>query len=142
MIRSQSNHHLSSDNNLSPDLTPMLDILFIMLVFFMLTTGVVLQSLELELPSSVKEELSLLNEPDIIMLEIRQQGYELSNTSFDSFESLKKAIPAITKKHPNHELVVAGDKNISIERLLKVLTYLQSQGINAANILMQHETEQ
>jgi biopolymer transport protein ExbD len=141
MIKIPSHHDSSSNEDVSPDLTPMLDILFIMLVFFMLTTGVVLQSLELELPSSVMEELTLLNEPKHIMLEIRKEEYSLSGEVIIDFEKLRQSVPAIIKEKPDYELIVAGDKDISIERLLKVLTYLQSQGINAANILMQHENE-
>jgi biopolymer transport protein ExbD len=139
MIRTHSDNGASSINDLAPDLTPMLDILFIMLIFFMLTTGVVLQSLELELPSSVEEEIELLNEPEHIMLEIRKEVYSLNGEVIQDFEKLRQAIPELIKEKPSHELIVAGDKNISMERLLKVLTYLQSQGINAANILMQHE---
>ena len=73
MIRGQKHFQFSSGDTLSPDLTPMLDILFIMLVFFMLTTGIVLQSLELELPSAVKEELADIKtqlEPQLTELEI------------------------------------------------------------------------
>jgi biopolymer transport protein ExbD len=141
MIKIQSHRDLSSNDDMSPDLTPMLDILFIMLVFFMLTTGVVLQSLELELPSSVMEELTLLNEPKHIMLEIRKEEYSINGEVITDFDKLRKAIPDIIKENPGQEIIVAGDKSISIDRLLKVLTYLQSQGINAANILMQNEND-
>lgn len=141
MIKSQQYNNSVSDNELAPDLTPMLDILFIMLVFFMLTAGAVFQSLELKLPSSVMEELTLLNEPKHIMLEIRENSYSLDNNAIDSFDDLRKAIPELIKEKPDYELIIAGDKRISIERLLKVLTYLQSQGIDAANILMQNESE-
>lgn len=140
MIRlNDTNSHGSVFNDLVLDLTPMLDILFILLVFFMLTAGAVFQSLSLTLPSSVAEELSLISEPKHIMLEIRQEGYAIDNKQMQSFNELKLAIPEIVKQKKGYELIVAGDKSIPIERLLKVLTYLQSQGIEAANILMQKE---
>lgn len=125
--------------DLAPDLTPMLDILFILLVFFMLTAGSVFQSLNLTLPSSVDEEITMLNEPKHIMLEIREGGYAIDGKVFNDFAALKSVVPNIFKDKPEHELVIAGDKDISIEELLKVLTFLQSQGIEAANILMQNE---
>jgi biopolymer transport protein ExbD len=140
MIKLQHNHESTSVYDLAPDLTPMLDILFIMLVFFMLTAGSVFQSLDLKLPSSVMEELTILNEPEHIMLEIHQNKYALNNKSIKTFDELRQAIPALLKDKPDYELIIAGDKRIAIERLLKVLTYLQSEGIDAANILMQQET--
>ena len=133
--------HTNPIFDLAPDLTPMLDILFIMLVFFILTAGAIYQSLDLTLPSSAMEELNLLNEPKHIMLEIREHDYALDKQTINKFEELQNVIPEKIKQNPGHELIIAGDKHTSIERLLKVLTYLQSQGIQAANILMQHEAK-
>lgn len=141
MIKIEAQYHGNQAFDSAPDLTPMLDILFIMLVFFMLTAGAIFQSLDLTLPSSVMEELSILNKPKHIMLEIREDSYSLDNKDITAFDKLKAAIPEIIKEKPEHELIIAGDKDIPIERLLKTLTYLQSQGIKAANILMQNETK-
>jgi biopolymer transport protein ExbD len=124
---------------LAVDLTPMLDILFILLVFFMLTAGAVFQSLDLTLPSSVAEELTMVNEPKHIMLEIRKENYAIDGKKMDSFTALKQQIPNIIKEKPEHKLIIASDKQVPIEQLLKLLTYLQSQGIEAANILMKSE---
>lgn len=132
--------HGGTLRDLAPDLTPMLDILFILLVFFLLTVGTVLRSLDLQLPSAVEEELEQHNEPKHIMLEIRESSYALDGKEFDHFVELKEAIKESRAARPEHEIIVAGDRQISIEKLLKVLTYLQSQGIEAANILMQKET--
>ncbi len=139
MIKTPSHHQSNIGSDLAPDLTPMLDILFIMLVFFLLTAGAVFQSLDIQLPSSVMEELSMVNEPKHIMLQIRKDSYSLNDKTITTFEELRNAIPTIIKAKPEHELIIASDKTISIERLLTVLTYLQSQGIEAANLLMQHE---
>lgn len=128
--------------DLAPDLTPMLDILFILLVFFMITAGAVFQSLDLTLPSSVAEELSIINEPKHIMLEITNSGYTLDGEAIADFSALKASLPQVIDAKQGHELIIAGDKSIPIEQLLNVLTYLQSQGIQAANILMKHEGSQ
>lgn len=133
--------HEAGLHDLMPDLTPMLDILFILLVFFMLTAGAVYQSIEITLPSSVQEELSLVNEPKHIMLEIRADRFVVDGEQMLTLAALKQRMPTVIAQKPDYELVVAGDKSMPIERLLKVLTFLQSQGIATANILMQEETE-
>lgn len=127
-------------SDFTPDLTPMLDILFILLVFFILTAGAVFQSLELTLPENVSEELELAHEPKHIMLEIRPNGYALDGDFIESLDALKRKVTLAVRAEPEFEIVVAGDKDASISRLLNVLTYLQSQGIEAANILMQKDT--
>ncbi len=128
--------------DIAPDLTPMLDILFMLLVFFLLTAGSVLQSLELNLPSAVEEELADVRTPKHILLEIRTETYALDGEEMPDFAALKETLDSAVAAKPEHELIVAGDRKIAIERLLRVLTYLQSRGIDAANILMQKETEQ
>ena len=137
----QSDRHDGAWSNLAPDLTPILDILFILIVFFMLTTGTVFQSLELKLPSAVDKELSEVNESASIMIEIVKDSYVMNGKKIRDMEQLKQQITTAVQSKPEHELMIAGDRNIPIERLLKVLTYLQSQGIEAANILMQNENE-
>jgi len=126
-------------NDLAPDLTPMLDILFILLVFFILTAGAVLQSMELTLPSAVSEELEMVDSPHHILLEIREHGYAVNGKTINGIDDFKAAVASQVKEQINDPVIVAGDKNISMERLLDVLTYLQSEGIQAANILMQKE---
>ena len=125
---------------LAPDLTPLLDILFILLVFFMLSAGVALQSLDITLPSSVADSLSPLNQSAHILLEIKEQAYVLDGEKINDFRQLETAISGLTLARPSDEIIIAGDRRLSIDRLLKVLTYLRSQGIEAANILMEEET--
>lgn len=125
--------------DLGPDLTPMLDILFILLVFFMLTAGAALQSLDLKLPSSVSDTKPIDTHSKHIMLEIHPHHYVIDTQKIDSLPLLKKALPPLVQAKKEHEMVIAGDKDISIERLLEVLTYLQSEGIETANILMKKQ---
>lgn len=125
--------------DLAPDLTPMMDILFILLVFFMLTAGTVLHSLELTLPSSVAEELEMVNEPKHIMLEVGQTDFAIDGKKLSRLEDLKVKIATVLKRNAGYDLIIAGDEDVSMGRFLSVLTYLQSQGIQAANILMQKE---
>lgn len=124
---------------LAPDLTPLLDILFILLVFFMLSAGVALQSLDIKLPSSVADSLSPLSQSKHILLEIQEQVYIIDGKKTHDFSQLQALVSALTQARPDDEIIIAGDRRISIDRLLKVLTYLHSQGIEAANILMEEE---
>ncbi|CAN0035920.1 unnamed protein product [Chrysoparadoxa australica] len=141
MIQLNEQHlHEAGLHDLMPDLTPMLDILFILLVFFMLTAGAVAQSIDIALPSSLEEELTLVNEPKHIMLEIHTDRFVVDGEQIFTLAALKQHMPNVIAQKTDYALVVAGDKNIPIERLLKVLTFLQSQGIATANILMQEET--
>jgi|GEM_PF-6677592 len=88
----------------------MLNILFILLVFFILTACAAFQSLGLTLPSSVSEELSMVNEPKHFMLEIRQEGFVIDGKKVQNFKDLKLVIPKMIEQKKGYELVAAGDK--------------------------------
>lgn len=120
-----------------PDLTTLLDIMFILLVFFILTAGVSYRALDLTLPSSVEEEISQTKASNHIMLELRDTTYAIDGTEYLTAEDVKSAVIKAIKTTPDKELVIAGDRSVSLERLLGILTFLEKNGIDAANILMQ-----
>ncbi|WP_169545356.1 ExbD/TolR family protein [Sneathiella aquimaris] len=128
--------------DLAPDLTPMLDILFILLVFFMLTAGTVLQSFEVTLPEDVTDEMPTLKVSKPIIIEIKKDVYIVDKKQINEFKNLKISVLELVKRNPDQELVIAGDKDVSIDRLLGLLTYLQTQNIKTANILMTRGTGQ
>ena len=123
-----------------PDLTTLLDILFILLVFFILTAGAVYQSIDLTLPKSASEDAPRPAKADHLLLELRSETYAVNGEEISTLDELKSLIPTVLKNNPDKQLVIAGDRTVSLERVLNVLTFLQSQGIEAANILMQKET--
>lgn len=129
------------DNSFLPDLTTLLDILFILLVFFILTAGAAYRSLDLTLPEAVSDQAPIAAEQKHIMLEIRAKTYALDGTAYSDFEQLKDQLPKLLVEKSDYKLIIAGDRSVSLERLLRVLTYLQAQGIEAANILMQSESQ-
>ncbi|MCG8491560.1 MAG: biopolymer transporter ExbD [Sneathiellales bacterium] len=122
--------------DLAPDLTPMLDILFILLVFFMLTAGAVFQSLDLTLPEDKTDSVPPLEAAQHIVVEIKKNEYLIDKKSLKDIAAFKSAFSKIRQDFPKREVVIAGDKEVSIERFLEILTYLKSQKIDAANILM------
>ncbi len=121
------------------DLTTLLDIMFILLVFFILTAGASYRMLDLTLPSAVTEETEAAKASKHIFLEIKAEGYTLDGVSIKTLPNLKAKLPTHLQKNAGKELVIAGDRSTSLERLLSLLTFLESKGIQAANILMQRE---
>lgn len=133
--------HSATLHDLAPDLTPMLDILFILLVFLMLSTGAVFQAFELELPSAAQERTPIFDSKQEITLEIRRHGYGLNGQSIADFDQLKAALSQTMGADPDQGIIVAGDRDTPLEQLLRVLTYLESEGATKVDILMHHDTK-
>lgn len=142
MIKLKTNDpHAGSLRDLAPDLTPMLDMLFIILVFLMLSSGVIFKALELKLPSSSNSNLEPYQQSNNLLLEIHPDFYLLEEQKITDFNILKQRLDQMDLVSSDKELIIAGDKNVSIETLLNLLTYLQAKQIKTANILMNDENE-
>jgi biopolymer transport protein ExbD len=136
----QHDPHLGEgDEHISvmPDLTTLLDIMFILLVFFILTAGASYRTLELKLPSPVENAPLAAAANKHRILEIRPSGYALDGVIYGTSHALKKAVKSGLIDQKKQDFVVAGDRSVSLERLLDILTFLEANGVSAANILMQ-----
>jgi biopolymer transport protein ExbD len=125
--------------DLIPDLTPMLDILFILLVFFMLTIGQVFEGMDLTLPKSTAQKIQQTQIDNMIVLSLgdHENSYAINNRKFVTIEGFKSDILKTVQDNPDEKIILAGDRTVSLERLLNILTFLNDNGIQTANILMQ-----
>ena len=64
-------------------------------------------------------------------------SYAINEQKFTDFETYKTEILKTVKNNPDNKMIIAGDRSVSLERLLSVLTFLNDNGIQTANILMQ-----
>lgn len=144
MIKSTSFQVNASDEiNSTPDLTPMLDVIFMLLVFFMLTANSVDHVLTIDLPIQQSEQVTTLARQETITLTLYPdpKHWGVNNNEYYDWKSVKLAITEAQSQHANTHFLIAGDRQIAIERLLQVLSYFKSQGITVADILMQTTTQ-
>ncbi|MCD4756655.1 MAG: biopolymer transporter ExbD [Arcobacteraceae bacterium] len=119
---------------LTPDLTPLIDIVFILLIFFIVSSVFKKEelALNLSLPSSNAKELEV---------EIKQLNIELSPTSLAylgkqiDFTQLDIQLANITKK--DMPVILRIDKEVKYDRLIKVLDALQKYSLNNLALVTQ-----
>lgn len=72
MIKSSAKHN---DFGLTPDLTPLIDIIFIVMVFLLLTASVRLESLEVALPTTDSPVVNEVNKESITVNILATEPY-------------------------------------------------------------------
>lgn len=137
-----STDHTSETDSLLPDLTPMLDVLFILLVFLILTANSANFSIEVDLPQPQETVLKQVSSSAIIITlrnpkDDQTSLWELDGSSFQNWKDIRKALQTSLQQAPNLPVVIAGDKSASIENLVQVLSFLETQGRTAAEILLE-----
>ncbi len=128
---------IGSFEALAVDLTPMLDILFIVLVFFMLTANPAMHALQVELPAKGAEQAEALTPQTRLQLTLfAKQQWALNDEIFTDWQDTQRAFKQAINKAPETEIIIATEKDASVERLLEVMAFLKQQNLQAAQIRM------
>jgi biopolymer transport protein ExbD len=114
------------------DITPLIDVLFMLIIFFVLTATFVQGKLDIDLPSGkgetadVKSALTLTVEKDGTIF---WEGVRIS----------ERELPELAKSAGGREILIAGDKSVPYGRVAEVLSILRKTGVTSAGLLMDGE---
>lgn len=108
------------------DLTPVIDVVFILLLFFIVTSVFKKDELALilDLPSSSAKEMKVDKEQVFIELSPNSLAIKGIKVSFDSLEDNLKMI-----KNKQKAVIVRIDKQVEYARVVKVLDLLQKYNL-------------
>lgn len=119
------------------DLTPMIDILFIVLVFFILTANPVEHALKVDLPTKGAEQAQALIAKSSIQITLFTEGkWAVNEQEFTEWPATKVAFKIALSDAPKSEIVIATARKIPVEQLLELMAFLQQENLQAAQILM------
>ncbi len=115
------------------DITPLVDVVFLMLIFFMVSTSFkVASSLKLELPASHSQEQ--LHETREVVISIDAAGRYYVGDEPVSDANLRKRILNATKGDPNMRVVLRADAEARHKRVVRALDVLRQLGMGKVSI--------
>jgi len=126
-MRRQSHRHVIEEEESTIDITPMLDVVFIMLIFFIVTATFVKEAgTDVIRPDA---ETSLRQEKANILIgvnannEIWIDGNEVEETQ------VKPKIEQLRAENPQGSVVIQADKGSKTEKVMKVMEAANSVGV-------------
>ena len=124
--------------SLGLDLTPVIDVVFILLIFFIVTSVFKKEELALmlDLPSSNAKEMEVKKEQ--IFIELSENKLAIKGIEV-SFMSLEENLKAITNKEDS--VIVRIDKKVQYERVIKVLDLLQKYNLTNLALITNEDTK-
>ncbi|AKX56068.1 ExbD/TolR family protein [Thiopseudomonas alkaliphila] len=125
---------ISPNNTLLPDLTPLLDVIFIVLVFFLLTANQPLLEMPVDLPATEESLAPATAEQrrEVIILDQTGQWYYRNRLQTD-FASLKQQLISDAPQH----LDLALHKQAPLADFLQLMALLNQLQITDTQILME-----
>ncbi|EGU9026951.1 biopolymer transporter ExbD [Vibrio parahaemolyticus] len=122
-------------NGLTPDLTPLLDIIFIVMVFLMLTAAVKLDSLDVSLPSTDSQAVAEVDKQSITVNILKDEPYwAINGQTYIDWENFTLALLEESKS-TDKPIVIGAEKTANIQSLVQLLGFLQENGIQATQLL-------
>lgn len=126
-----SKGHHGSLNELN--ITPLLDLAFVLLVIFIITTPQLSNDLEMKLPSPKKDKPPS-PPPKINRLTVESSGRITLNDKAVELPALKPTLVALKAKDPEATVVVRGASDVDYQRVISVLDALQQADITKVGL--------
>lgn len=130
-MRKFSKGHHSSLNELN--ITPLLDLAFVLLVIFIITTPQLSNDLEMNLPSPKKEKPPT-PPPKINRLNVDRNGQITLNEQVIDLPALKQTLVAMKTVDPEVTVVVKGASDVDYQKVIGVLDALQQADITKVGL--------
>jgi len=120
------------------DLTPIIDVVFILLIFFIVSSVFKKEELALilDLPSSSAKEMEV--DKDQVFIELSSSKIAIKGIEV-SFESLEDNLKAIENKRKS--VIVRIDKTVEYQRVIKVLDLLQKYDLTNLALITNEDKE-
>ncbi|MBF0310567.1 MAG: protein TolR [Magnetococcales bacterium] len=115
------------------NVTPLVDIMLVLLIIFMVAAPLLTQGVEVDLPKAESSPLSTDNEP--LIVSVTRDGSPAIEEKRVTFEELRVRINAIKRTNPKLVVYVRGDRLTSYGQVMAVMAYLQEAGVSQVGLV-------
>jgi biopolymer transport protein ExbD len=109
------------------NMTPLVDVMLVLLIIFMITVPVMKHSVEIDLPRASSQPQDV--KPQTVRLSVDADGQYWWNESVVRDEDLPRMLRAEAAREPQPELHIRGDKNVRYERVAQAMAAAQLAGL-------------
>src|SRR5215510_2319396 len=122
------------------NVTPLLDLCFVLLIIFMITTPLMENSIDLVVPSSATAKTQVdPSETQIIQID-RNDVLKL-NGQVTNRSDLEAALTALKARDPQVSVVVRPDRDLAIQKFIEVMDVLKRVGISRVGVMTRREED-
>ncbi len=120
------------------NMTPMVDIMLVLLIIFIITVPVMKHSVNIDLPRASNEAQNI--KPETIRLSVDAQGAYFLNEAQVADADLAPQLKAAAAQNPQPDLHIRGDKNVRYERVAQAMAAAQQAGLRKIGFITEPKT--
>ena len=120
------------------NITPLLDLVFVLLVIFIITTPQMMNNLEMNLPSGKPPPPQ--DKPKITNIAVDEKGQAFLNARPVTIPELRGDLQQLKSDNPDLSVVVKGADDVDYQNMINVLDVLQQLDINKVGLATEAAT--
>lgn len=109
------------------NVTPLVDVMLVLLIIFMVTAPMMQQGLEIELPETAASGVSTSEEPFVLVIN-RAKKITVGGQTIP-IADLRKRLSAIFEKRPNKQIYLQADKSVDYGFVAETMAEVRAAGI-------------
>jgi biopolymer transport protein ExbD len=116
------------------NITPLLDLAFVLLIIFVITTPLLEQGLNLKLPVGEVQDNRKIDPKDVKTIEISPTGVLMMGGKPISLDQIGATLAAENKRNPKLIVYIRADENAITKHLAAVLNKVELAGIDQVSV--------
>ena len=115
------------------NVTPMVDVMLVLLVIFMVAAPLLTVGVPVDLPQTKAPAINEQKEP--LVITVNAEGKLFLQNSEIGDDQLVPRLQAITKNNPDADIYVRGDRAINYGRVMEVMGMVNAAGFNKVSLV-------
>lgn len=109
------------------NMTPLVDVMLVLLIIFIITVPVLTHSVKVDLPRADNTPNEI--KPETVNLAVNAEGHIYWNENQITMEELELRLLTAATQQPQPEVHIRGDKAVAYEHVIKTMAAVQRAGI-------------
>jgi biopolymer transport protein TolR len=115
------------------NIVPYVDVMLVLLVIFMITTPIITQGVQVDLPKAAAKPMPSEDKPPIVVAVDKRGNLFLSIAATPTHplapQLLQAEVIAALQKEPQRKVLIRGDRTVDYDTILSAMVLLQQAGV-------------
>lgn len=121
------------------NVTPLVDVMLVLLIIFMVTAPMMQQGIDIDLPETTSSGVETNDQPFILV--IKKNGQILADKTPIEFSVLRTKLKAIFETRRNKQIYIQADKNVDYGSVANAMAEVRAAGILNVGLITIPKTE-